>query len=119
MKKAKQIIFTLLLIVSSFSHSKGQTSTVPGTSVFTPYIKETKFFKRAELRKIRKEYRQGRSDSKLISFIRSFTTGTFAPQVSVDLLDGKGIHRFTISHSDLLPAMNVGARFHAGIIITL
>ena len=44
---------------------------------------------------------------------------TFSPKFSVDLLDGKGIHIFSISHMGLIPNMNIGARITAGIKISI
>ncbi|MCW3070166.1 MAG: hypothetical protein JWO44_56 [Bacteroidetes bacterium] len=43
----------------------------------------------------------------------------FRPKASLDLLDNSGIHLFTISDIGTLPALHVGARFNAGIIITI
>ncbi|MCW3101916.1 MAG: hypothetical protein JWO09_356 [Bacteroidetes bacterium] len=41
------------------------------------------------------------------------------PKASVDLLDGSGIPLFTISDLGTLPTLHVGARFNAGIVITI
>lgn len=48
-----------------------------------------------------------------------FLNRAFRPKVSVDLLEGSGIHLFTISDIGPLPTLNIGARFKAGIIITI
>ena len=121
MKKAKQIIFTLILIVSAFNTSKAQTiSSVSDSSVFAPYVKQTKQINRFENRRIRKEYRQAKANSSAITFFfKSISKRTFAPQFSVDLLSNKGIHLFNTPQIESLPSINVGARIHAGIIINL
>ena len=41
------------------------------------------------------------------------------PNFSFDLLDGSGIHLFSISKMGPIPSMNVGTRIKAGIKITI
>lgn len=54
----------------------------------------------------RKEYKKTSNDK-------------YTPNFSVDLLDGSGIHLFSVSKMGVIPAMNIGARIKAGITITI
>lgn len=47
------------------------------------------------------------------------STAKYTPNFSLDLLDGSGIHLFSISKMGPIPSMNVGARIKAGITITI
>ena len=47
------------------------------------------------------------------------STGRYTPNFSVDLLDGKGIHLFSVSKMGPIPSMIIGARIKAGITITI
>jgi hypothetical protein len=53
------------------------------------------------------------------SLLKHFFNTPFQPELSVDLLDGSGIHLFTISDIDLIPTIRVGARIKAGLKITI
>lgn len=53
------------------------------------------------------------------SLMKYFFNETFQPKLSVDLLDGSGIHLFTISDIDFIPTIKVGARIKAGFTITI
>lgn len=46
-------------------------------------------------------------------------TAKYTPNFSLDLLDGSGIHLFSVSKMGPIPSMNVGARIKAGITITI
>ncbi|MDF2436343.1 MAG: hypothetical protein K0Q95_719 [Bacteroidota bacterium] len=48
-----------------------------------------------------------------------FYSKVFRPSVSVDLLESSGIHLFTITNIHPLPSFSVGARFKAGLVITI
>jgi hypothetical protein len=61
---------------------------------------------------VKKHERSKKSES-------TFFDRSLKPRFSVDLLDGTGIHLFTISNIDFIPTINVGARIKAGIIITI
>lgn len=43
----------------------------------------------------------------------------YFPSFSLDLLDGKGIHLFSISNLEPIPKINIGARITAGIKISI
>lgn len=68
------------------------------------------------LRKLKKEIKKAQVRP---AKFRMFMNKTFAPKLSVDLLDNKGIHLFTITDLDPIPTISVGARINAGLIITL
>lgn len=109
----KKLLF-ILLIITSFSKVMGQTI---NTSSFSTsynenkpsYTNENKLLKTLSLKSYlvaRHEYKKSSKD-------------TFSPKFSVDLLDGKGIHLFSISNMGIIPNVNVGARITAGIKISI
>ena len=109
----KKLLF-ILLIITSFSKVMGQTQKNDSFSVSynknTPSnTKENKLFKTLSLKNYlvaRNEYQKSSKE-------------TIAPKFSVDLLDGKGIHLFSISNMGIIPNVNVGARITAGIKISI
>jgi hypothetical protein len=60
-------------------------------------------------------FRQKRTDSSF-SF---FHGNMFRPKFSVDILDGSGIHIMNTPEIGPVPSMSVGARFKAGLVITI
>lgn len=92
----------------------GQTQTKHSFSISynenkSSYTKENKLFKTLSLKNYliaRHEYKKSSKE-------------TFTPKFSVDLLDGKGIHLFSISNMGIIPNVNVGARITAGIKISI
>ena len=112
MKKAEQITLTISLFILSSNYANAQSSNISNKSVFA--VQAAKVAACIELRKLKQELK--RSTPATFGF---FEGRTFAPKISLDLLDGKGIHLFTISEIQALPVINVGAHFNAGIIMTL
>lgn len=117
MKKTEQFILSTLLLIFSFNYSSAQSdSKISSSGIFAGRMIGTEHLKRGEIRKFNREFKNSHS---VPAIFRFFSNRTFAPKLSVDLLDGKGIHLFSISEINALPAINVGARINAGIIITL
>ncbi len=59
-----------------------------------------------------------KNESTLPSF-HLFHSAIFHSKLSVNLLEGSGIHLFSVSDIDPLPSFSIGARFNAGLIITI
>ncbi|CAN5334853.1 hypothetical protein BH10BAC1_BH10BAC1_11140 [soil metagenome] len=109
----KQVFF-FLIFLASISQMKAQTSAKASFLMNVrnnqpSYIKVNKEGHKISL----KAYLTARHEYKQISKEK------YSPKFSVDLLDGKGIHLFSISNIGIIPKMNVGARVTAGIKISL
>lgn len=109
----KKVLFILILLVS-FSQLRGQTKASRSFLMnynrnIPSYIKANRLDRNLSL----KSYLVARHEYKQIS------TNKYTPNLSVDLLDGKGIHLFSISNMGLIPKMNIGARITAGIKISI
>lgn len=106
MKKAILILIQVLI----FSQLIGQTKSKPGFLNHSTSINESKCkIKSLSLKNYlvdRKEYKKSSADK-------------YTPKFSLDLLDGSGIHLFSISKMGPIPSMNVGARIKAGISISI
>jgi hypothetical protein len=121
MKKVRQLILVNFLLLFSLNLLSAQTVfSVSDSSVFAGRIREANVYSKADCRKNMKDYKKEyRTTHTRPATFRLFLNRTFAPKLSVDLLVGKGIHLFTISHLNPIPTINVGARINAGIVITL
>lgn len=91
-------------------------SSVSDSSIFSARVTEATIYSRADFRKNKRAFKQSKPRP---ATFRLFMNRTFAPKLSVDLLDGKGIHLFSITEMGPIPTMNVGARINAGIKITI
>lgn len=103
----------MLLILAQvliFSQLIGQTKSKPAFLTNpTSAIDSKKQIKGLSLKSYliaRKEYKKSSRDR-------------YTPNFSLDLLDGSGIHLFSISKMGPIPSMNVGARIKAGITIII
>jgi hypothetical protein len=108
MKKLIQILFILMIILMNYQLSFSQA--------------KHSFFKKVEIKEEMSvrilEKNSERNISKAFSFSKFFGND-FQPKLSFMLLNGSGIHLFNTSKNDLIPAMNVGIRIKAGIIINI
>lgn len=104
----------LILIIFSAGALKAQSgSAEKRKNLFS--LKADKTERPFNIKKICKTFSKKGKESSSFHFLSM----KLRPKVSVDLLDGSGIHLFTISDVGTLPALNVGARFRAGIVITI
>jgi len=111
MKKLNQILLiTMIFLIAD--HSMAQTS-----------LKGKYSFLKAGGSKKERSIELGKKERKTAdrqaSFLEHFFNKSFQPELSVDLLDGSGIHLFTISDVDFIPTIRVGARIKAGLRITI
>jgi hypothetical protein len=112
MKTFIQLFLLITTILITTNRSEGQI--IPKGKVLILNYKESKNARVINLGKI------NRKETRLQNFsVESFFKHSFKPELSVDLLDGDGIHLFTISNLDFIPTIKVGARIKAGILITI
>lgn len=99
------ILFLLLFVIKSNGQNLGSLKRIT-TSTKTINVLNMKLFK---MGMVQREKTETAKPHKRM----------FRPKFSVDLLNNKGIHLFTISDVDFLPTIKVGARVKAGISITI
>jgi hypothetical protein len=105
----KKAIKTLLLIAMLFTcaHAKAQSRVFRTGNLLS--VKEST---------VKMPFRKFRANEKAFKGFFQHNRKV-APKLSVELLDNKGIHLFSIMNNEFLPDMNVGAKFSAGIIICI
>jgi hypothetical protein len=105
----KKNILLLLIILTS-----GTLSAQSGKkSILTKRTDRTESFQ--SVKAVFKSFKKGNKNSSL----QLFQNRALRPKMSVDLLDGKGIHLITTYKMGPIPAFSLGARFNASIIITI
>lgn len=104
----------LLLFFIAMSVFQGALNAQPAQSKANVLFNRAEFMKEKVLNICGKKHKISSKGSS--SFLG---VSGLQPKFSVDLLDGAGIHLFTISNHDFIPSMRVGARIKAGFIITI
>jgi hypothetical protein len=110
MKTCFAFILSLLMVTGAFAQSPKKNAVHSGS--------KKQFWGNTEKR-IRDSFVFRPEKESSFSFSSFFQSCPVRPEASVDLYDGKGIHLFSVSGISMLPPISVGARFNAGLIITL